>query len=117
MNFEKQPTSSPMVVPQDRRAHPRITLQVQVELRKQGEDVPFRLETTDLSKGGCYIQMMMTMPVSTNVNMTLWINDSPVRVRARVVTCHPQFGNGIMFLEFQGDGKQLLERYLDAMDV
>jgi c-di-GMP-binding flagellar brake protein YcgR len=117
MNFEKQPTSSPMVVPQDRRAHPRITLQVQLELRKQGEDVPFRLETTDLSKGGCYIQMMMTMPVGTNVNMTLWINDSPVRVRARVVTSHPQFGNGIQFLEFQDNGKQLLERYLDAVTI
>ena len=117
MNFEKQPISTPMVVPQDRRAHPRLALQVQVELRKQGEDVPLRLETTDLSKGGCYIQMMMTLPVGTNLNRTLWMDDSPVRVRARVVTCHPQFGNGIMFLEFQGNGKALLERYLDAMNV
>lgn len=117
MNFEKQQISSPMVVPQDRRAHPRLALQVQVELRKEGDDVPYRLETTDLSKGGCYIQMMMTMPVGTNLNVTLWLNDSPARVRGRVVTCHPQFGNGVMFLEFQGNGKQLLERYLDAMNV
>ncbi len=106
-----------VVPPQDRRAHPRLALQVQMELRKEGEDVPFRLETTDLSKGGCYIQLMMTMPVGTNVNVTLWLNDTPVRLRGRVVTQHPQFGNGIMFLEFQGNGKQLLERYLDALTV
>ena len=104
-----------MIVPHDRRAHPRLPLQIQIELRKEGEDVPFRLVTTDLSKGGCYIQMMMTLAVGTSLNMTLWLNDSAVRVKARVVTCHPQFGNGLMFVEFQGDGKELLSRYLDAM--
>jgi len=73
------------------------------------------METIDLSRGGCYVQLMMTLSVGTYVNATLWIDDSPVRVRGRVVTRHPQFGNGIMFLEFQGNGEQLLARYLDAI--
>ncbi len=116
MDFEKQP-AAPMVAPNDRRAHPRLPLQVQVELRKEGSDVPFRLQTSDLSAGGCYIQLMMTMPVGTWLRVTLWLGDSPVRARARVVTRHPQYGNGVMFVEFQGNGKQTLESYLDAMSV
>ena len=106
-----------MAPPRDRRAYPRLELQVQIELREEGSDVPLRLQTTDLSKGGCYVQMMMTLAVGTWVRATLWLDDSPVRVRARVVTSHPQFGNGLMFTEFEGSGKQLLERYLDAMSV
>lgn len=106
-----------MAAPRDRRAHPRLEVQVQIELRKEGSDVPFRLQTADLSKGGCYVQMMMTLPVGTMVKGTLWLNDSPVRVRARVVTSHPQFGNGIMFTGFEGNGKQVLERYLDAISI
>jgi len=117
MDFQKQQTSSAMAVPNDRRAHPRLQLEVQIELRKEGSDVPYRLQTTDLSKGGCYVQMMMTIPVGTWVKATLWLSDSPVRVRARVVTSHPQFGNGLMFTEFEGRGKQILESYLDAMGV
>ncbi len=36
-------------------------------------------------------------------------------IRGRVVTHHPQFGNGIMFVEFEGPAEQLLNRYLDAI--
>ncbi|HTR27078.1 MAG TPA: PilZ domain-containing protein [Terriglobales bacterium] len=117
MNYEKHEFSIPLSIPQERRAHPRLELQVQIELRVEGEDVPNRLQTTDLSKGGCYIQTMMPLSEGTYLNLTLWINDCPVRVRAKVVTRHPQFGNGIMFLEFQDDGKRILERYIDAMAI
>jgi hypothetical protein len=116
MGFQKQ-LSSATAAPQNRRAHPRLEVQVQIELRQEGSDVPYRLQTSDLSRGGCYVQMMMTLPIGTRLKGTLWLDDSPVRVRAQVVTSHPQFGNGVMFTEFEGSGKQLLERYLDAMSV
>jgi hypothetical protein len=41
----------------------------------------------------------------------------PVRMRGRVVTHHPQFGNGIKFLEFEDDGKKVLAQYLDAINA
>lgn len=99
----------------ERRRFARHAVQVQIELHQEGSEVPLRMETTDLSRGGCYVQLMMTLQVGTYVNATLWIGDSPIRIRGRVVTRHPQFGNGIMFLEFQGNGEQLLARYLDAI--
>jgi PilZ domain len=109
-----QPSGGP--VPQSERRHfPRHAAQVQIELHQEGTDVPLRLVTTDLSRGGCYIQLMMPLPTGIYVNATFWLDDSPILVRGRVVTRHPQFGNGIMFLEFQGNGEQLLARYLDAI--
>ena len=98
----------------ERRAHPRFAIQVQIELRQDNDDTPIRLQTSDLSQCGCYVELMMTLPVGTHLNATLWLNDVPVRIRALIMTSHPQYGNGIAFLKFQGDGEQLLASYLDA---
>lgn len=97
--------------------HPRYSVQVQIELREDGNDVPMRANTTDLSRGGCYVEMMMTLPVGTNVAATLWVSDCSVRMRGRVVTCHPRFGNGIKFLEFKDSGEKVLAQYLDAINL
>jgi len=99
----------------DRRRHPRFTVQVQVELRQEGSDVPLRIVTTDLSRGGCYVQMLTQLPLAARVQATLWLDACPIVIRGVVVTRHPQFGNGIMFVEFEGQAEQLLTRYLDAI--
>ena len=115
MNLPDPRSSSPASTEPDRRQHPRYTAQVQIELRPEGSNVPMRLETTDLSRGGCYIQLMMSLALGVRVQATLWLGGYPIVIQGRVVTRHPQFGNGIMFLEFEGEGDQLLNRYLEAI--
>ena len=115
MNLSDPRSSRHAPTEPDRRHHPRYTVQVQIEIRQEGSDVPMRLETTDLSRGGCYIQLMMALPLGARVQATLWLRGSPVVVQARVVTRHPQFGNGIMFLDFEGEGEQILTRYLQTI--
>ena len=64
------PDAKPATAPatkSDRRLHSRHTLQVQIELRQEGSDVPMRLVTTDLSRGGCYIQMLLQLPLAVRV--------------------------------------------------
>jgi hypothetical protein len=99
----------------DRRFHARYTVQVQIELRQEGNDVPMRLATTDLGRGGCYIELMMPLSIGTHIQATLWLHGHPIVIQARVVTRHPQFGNRIVFLEFEGQAEQLLSRYLDGI--
>ncbi len=107
--------SAPAPTEHDRRLDARYTVQVQAELREEGASFPLRLETTDLSRGGCYVQLLMPLSVGASVRVTLWLDGCPVVIRGRVVTRHPQFGNGIMFVEFEGQAEQLLKRYLDAI--
>ena|SRR5271166_3279855 len=111
-----QPLGSPITDP-DRRSHPRLTVNVQLELREEGRDIPIRTETADLSRGGCYVQLSLTLTLGTHVQGRLWLDGAPVQFRGRVVTTHPQFGNGIMFLEFEGTGEQILASYLEATVV
>jgi hypothetical protein len=99
----------------DRRHHPRYTVKVQIEIRQEGSDVPMRLETTDLSRGGCYIQLIMPMSRGTRVQVTLWLDSHPIVIHGLVVTRHPDFGNGIIFVDFKGEAEHLLQRYLEAV--
>ena len=115
MNFpDQQLSASPLAHP-ERRRYPRYTVHVQVELRQEGNDVPMHLETTDLSRNGCYVQLLIPLSVGIRVQATLWLDGYPVVIRGRVVTRHPQFGNGIMFLEFEADAEQQLSTYLEAI--
>jgi len=99
----------------DRRHYPRYTVNVQIEIHQDGSDIPMRLDTTDLSHGGCYVQLMLPLSVGIRLHATLWIDGIPIRVRGLVVTRHPEFGNGIMFVEFEGEGEKLLQQYLNAI--
>jgi hypothetical protein len=90
-------------------------LQLQLELHEEGNDVPIRLTTTDLSRGGCYVQTSMPLAVGTRVYLRLWIGHTPLKIKGRIVTSHPQFGNGIMFIEYEGDAQKALSEYLDAV--
>ena len=117
MNLLNVESSTTALTRNDRRRYPRYTVEVQIEIHEEGSDVPTRLETTDLSRGGCYIQLLMPLSVGIRVQATLWLADYAIVVRGCVVTRHPQFGNGIMFLDFEGQGEVLLNRYLDAIVV
>jgi hypothetical protein len=99
----------------DRRLPPRYTVQVQIELRLEGSDVPMRLATTDLSRAGCYIELMMPLPVGTHLQAALWLDGHVIVVQGRVITCHPQYGNGMIFEKFEGQAEQFPQPCLDGI--
>ena len=115
MDFPANQIGQTSVTHPERRTYPRFPVKVQIELYEEGSDVPIHSETTDLSRGGCYVQLSLTLALGAYVHGRLWINSSPIRFRGRVVTRHPEFGNGLMFLELEGSGEQILAAYLDAI--
>jgi|HubBroStandDraft_2_1064218.scaffolds.fasta_scaffold212408_3 c-di-GMP-binding flagellar brake protein YcgR len=115
MNSSNDYSSTPVATALDRRHYPRHTVQVQIEIHPEGTDVPMRFETTDISRGGCYVQMMMPFNVGCSVRITLWLDGHAIVIRGKVVTHHPQFGNGITFVDFEGEGDRLLKQYLEEV--
>jgi hypothetical protein len=107
--------SAPASTKPERRLDPRYTVNVPIELFEEGSRIPIRVETTDLSRGGCYIKLAVPLRVGGRIRAQLWLDGQPIVARGRIVTRHPDFGNGIMFLEFDGEGEKLLRQYLAAV--
>jgi len=101
----------------ERRRFMRYSIRAQVELHVADSDVPLRLETTDLSRNGCYVENNMPLSIGTKVEAKLWLEGVRIVARGRVVTSHPQYGNCIMFLDYDADGEQRLRAFLDAIDL
>lgn len=101
----------------ERRRFARYTIRLPIELRIEGNDIPLRLETTDLSRNGCYVETNMPLSVATRIQAKLWLDGIPLITRGRVVTSHPHYGNGIMFLDYEGDAEQRLHAFLDSLNL
>jgi c-di-GMP-binding flagellar brake protein YcgR len=101
--------------PAERREHNRVKAGVQIELRREGDPAAIRTKTSDISLGGCYVEMMFTLEKGTNLQVALWANGERLCCKGIVATRHPQVGNGIQFLEMSAGDRRLLENVLESL--
>jgi len=83
----------------ERRRHPRVNTELQVEIRTQANQSPSRVVAKDVSLCGCYVETMFTFAPGTRVSLTLWFGEKRISAAAMVVTRHPQVGNGLEFID------------------
>lgn len=98
---------------QQQRADARVKLKVPVELYLQGNPMPYRCATTDISLNGCYIETMFPFPIGSALEIKLSAT-STLLILASVVTCDPQVGNGIRFTKMLPEDVEELRAFLDA---
>jgi len=110
---EVSPTYSE-VATHERRRHPRISAAVHVELMPDGDSAPTYAKTSDISCGGCYIEMNFTLPVGTKLEMVLWLGEEKLMSRGIVATNHPYVGNGIQFMDMSASDLDRLNRFLHS---
>jgi hypothetical protein len=99
----------------NRRDHSRIKASVPAELRPEGSTFPIRGATSDLSLNGCYVEMIFTLPVSTDLEVPLQVNGT-LLLLATVVTNGPHVGNGIKFTKMLPEDRAELQSYLEALE-
>jgi len=97
------------------RQYPRFRVALPVVLKPLDLEVPLRGQTGDISWGGFYVEMTFTQPVSTKVDITLWVGETKIRARGVVVSNHPAFGNGVKFTELADGDREQLKRLLDSL--
>jgi hypothetical protein len=80
-------------------------------------DVPMRLETTDVSLGGCYVEMAFTLDIGTKLDVVLWLGEQKLVTTGIVVTRHSQIGNGIEFTGMSSQARDMLRRFQDSLET
>jgi hypothetical protein len=97
------------------RQYRRFRAALPVELHSPAVAAPLRAQTQDICLGGLYVEMRFTQKVSTDLEITLWIEDAKISATGVVVSCHPSFGNGIKFTRLPDESKERLQQYLEAL--
>ena len=109
-------TEQPQDMPQkERRKYPRVKVAIPIEFKPEGAAVASHAETADLSLAGCYVEMSFTLPVGSKLELSLWVEDERLAAKGIVVTHHPQFGNGIEFLEMSQEDQAKLAHFLEKL--
>lgn len=97
----------------NRRAQIRYTCRLSAEVYRTGKSVPTHCCLTDLSAGGCYLEVPLPFPREASVEILIRTHDMKLRLRGTVLASHPGFGMGIAFelktKEEQANVKKLID--------
>jgi len=102
--------------PSNRRRYYRHKISLPIELRDERVNAPLRINATDVSGNGCYVESMMPLPQGTVLKVDFWLESEHIKITAVVRTCDPGVGNGIEFTGMPADTKKRMQEYLDAID-
>lgn len=108
-NFHHQETRSG-----DRRKSPRVRCDVSVELRVPGASTIWG-KASDLSVGGCFVEMPAPLPVNSQLEIFLWLNQTKVRLQGSVASAAPGFGIGVRFLNVNPQDRELLSGFVQVL--
>ncbi|MGA2358650.1 MAG: PilZ domain-containing protein [Terriglobales bacterium] len=100
----------------NRRHWHRHKISLPLELRDERINAPLRINATDVSGNGCYVETMLPLPLGTALRVDFWLDSEHINITALVRTCDPGVGNGIEFTGMPADTKKRMQDYLDAID-
>lgn len=79
------------------------------------DDPPMRGQLTDLSLGGCYLEISSPFPPSSRVTLSMRAGQAEVRAQGIVRIMHPDKGMGVEFLQSSADHRSAVEKFLQLL--
>jgi len=82
----------------ERRGDPRFACKVGAELHRAGAAVPNYCSLSDISEGGCYVEMPFPLEGESSVEILVRTGGAKFRMTGQVLSTHPGFGMGVRFV-------------------
>jgi c-di-GMP-binding flagellar brake protein YcgR len=79
------------------------------------DDPPIRCRLTDLSLGGCYLEMASPFPASSRVMLSMRAASVEVRAEGLVRVMHPDKGMGVEFTQTTPEHRAAVEKFLGVL--
>jgi hypothetical protein len=99
----------------ERRRFQRYSWGANAQVRKKGVPVNTPCKVSDISLGGCYVELMMPFPQETPIELDLFWQDRKLTIDARVATSHAAIGMGASFFGFSETQFRLLQELIDEL--
>ena len=113
---ENRVTAAIPRAPDNRRKFQRHKISFPLELKDERVNTPMRVNATDISGNGCYVESILPLPVGTSLKVDLWIDQEHIATSATIRTRDPGVGMGIEFTGLTEDSKRRFQAHLDQMD-
>lgn len=79
------------------------------------DDPPIRCQLTDLSLGGCYLEISSPFPVSSRLTLSMRAAGAELRVQGVVRVMHPDHGMGVVFTQHTAEHRAEVEKFLSVL--
>ena len=89
----------------DRRRDERVPCKIGATVHPVGATTPNHCSLSDISEGGCYVEMPSPLPGNADVEIVVRTSDRKFKIRGEVLSSHPGFGMGVRFT-FQDTGER-----------
>jgi hypothetical protein len=100
----------------NRRKFARHRISFPLELRDERVNTPLRVNATDISGNGCYVETVMPLAVGTAVRVDFWMGEEHLTSSAVVRTRDPGVGMGIEFTGMPEETKKRFQVHLEKID-
>ena len=101
---------------QERRRGARYSFIASAELIEVKADVRIASRVSELSRHGCYLDMMNPFPTGTMVLVKIAAGDAFFEAKSKIVYAQHNMGAGVGFLEVAPASQAVLERWLDEAE-
>lgn len=82
----------------NRRGERRFPCRLGAEAYRLGTTVPNRCTLSDISEGGCYVEMPSPFTGQSGVEIVVRTSEMKLKIRGQVLATHPGFGMGVRFM-------------------
>ena len=99
----------------ERRRAPRYPIIADAEVTEIASETKLSAKTSDLSAGGCFLDMLNPSPEGTEIVVRISRADSTFAARGKVVFQFPNMGMGVMFTSVPTSQQAVLEKWLEEL--
>jgi hypothetical protein len=99
----------------ERRAQPRYSLSADAEIVESQSRMKMSARISDLSRVGCYAEMMSPFPLGAKVKMRIMKNKIPFLAQATVAYSAEGMGMGLKFMELDPQQSLTLEKWINEL--
>jgi hypothetical protein len=109
----KAATAQRMNDPGNRRGEVRYACHLGAEVYQQGSKVRNYCHLSDLSSGGCYLEIPLAFPAGSAVEIVVRTHDMKLHLVGTVKASHPGYGMGVSFLTNTKDERHGVQQLID----
>lgn len=101
----------------ENRSNPRIRCSGTGQITQPGVAYPIWARVTDLSMGGCYLELVFAVAQNSPVELKLTVLEHTFTATGTVATSHPGVGVGIKFTRVEDESRKILVELLQKLSA